>query len=152
ARPGEDAPRMSGSLQEIPLPDLLQLFGTSKKTGVLVLRSAAKNGRIVLFEGKVRHASIDGALPVAALKAVYRMLDWRSGTFELEPPDPTPIAEPLDASAQEVLMEGIRQQDELNALRPKLPREERSLRLKLPLVPELASLSSAELGLLQLAL
>src|ERR1700743_2316827 len=30
---------MSGSLQEVPLPDLLQLFGTSKKSGVLVLRT-----------------------------------------------------------------------------------------------------------------
>src|SRR5262249_33663118 len=63
-----------------------------------------------------------------------------------------PIAEPLDASAQEVLMEGIRQQDELNALRPKLPRDDRKLRLKLPLAPELAALSSKELTLLQLAL
>ncbi len=155
-RAGEEPPRMSGSLQEIPLPDLLQLFGTSKKTGVLLLRSggpgAEKNGRIVLFEGKIRHASIDAALPVAALKAVYRMLDWRSGSFALDPPDQSPIAEPLDATAQEVLMEGIRQQDELTVLRPKLPREDRRLRLKLPLVPDLAALSTAELGLLQLAL
>ncbi len=155
-RAAEESPRMSGSLQEIPLPDLLQLFGTSKKTGVLVLHGSSagpgKNGRIVLFEGKIRHASIDAALPVAALKAVYRMLDWRSGTFALDPPDPTPVAEPLDASAQEVLMEGIRQQDELNALRPKLPRDDRRLCLKLPLIPELGALSSLELGLLQLAL
>src|SRR5207248_2877438 len=30
---------MSGSIEEVPLPDLLQLFGTSKKSGVLVLRT-----------------------------------------------------------------------------------------------------------------
>src|SRR4051794_776871 len=30
---------MSGSIEEIPLPDLLQLFGSSKKSGVLVVRS-----------------------------------------------------------------------------------------------------------------
>ncbi|HEV8247899.1 MAG TPA: DUF4388 domain-containing protein [Polyangiaceae bacterium] len=152
ARAGEEAPRMTGSLQEIPLPDLLQLFGTSKKTGVLVLRHAERVGRIVLFEGKIRHASSNGPVPLAALKAVYRMLDWHDGTFELEPPDTTPIAEPLDATAQEVLMEGIRQQDELNALRPKLPRDDQRLRLKLPLVPELKQLSPAELDVLQLAL
>src|SRR6476620_5922377 len=28
---------MSGSIEEVPLPDLLQLFGTSKKSGVLVV-------------------------------------------------------------------------------------------------------------------
>src|SRR5580704_16348223 len=30
---------MSGSIEEVPLPDLLQLFGTSKKSGVLVIRT-----------------------------------------------------------------------------------------------------------------
>src|SRR5450432_1563819 len=30
---------MSGSIEEVPLPDLLQLFGTSKKNGVLVIRT-----------------------------------------------------------------------------------------------------------------
>src|SRR5439155_6059925 len=30
---------MSGSIEEIPLPDLLQLLSTSRKSGVLVLRS-----------------------------------------------------------------------------------------------------------------
>src|SRR6187431_3444896 len=38
-RAPEEAPRMSGSLEEIPLPDLLQLFGSSRKSGVLVVRS-----------------------------------------------------------------------------------------------------------------
>src|SRR5689334_21793147 len=32
---------MSGSIEEVPLPDLLQLFGTSKKSGVLVIRTEA---------------------------------------------------------------------------------------------------------------
>src|SRR5439155_2649983 len=31
---------MSGSIEEVPLPDLLQLFGTSKKNGGLVIRTA----------------------------------------------------------------------------------------------------------------
>jgi pSer/pThr/pTyr-binding forkhead associated (FHA) protein len=152
ARHSEEPPRMTGSLGEIPLPDLLQLFGTSKKTGVLVLRSGEREGRIVLFEGKVRHAAINGPLPVAPLKAVYRMLDWQEGSFELDPPDDMPVAEPIDATAQEVLMEGIRQQDELNALRPKLPREDKKLRLRLPLTPALKDLSAFELEVLQLAL
>jgi pSer/pThr/pTyr-binding forkhead associated (FHA) protein len=151
-RVGEDAPRMSGALEEIPLPDLLQLFGTSKKTGVLVLQSAGKEGRIVLFEGKVRHASLSGPFPVPALKSVYRMLDWRQGTFELDPPETAPIADPIDLSAQEVLMEGIRQQDELNALRTKLPTVERRVKLKVPLTPSLRDLAPQDLEVLQIAL
>ena len=32
---------MTGKIEEIPLPDLLQLFHTSKKNGVLVVTGAA---------------------------------------------------------------------------------------------------------------
>src|SRR6185369_9231708 len=39
---------MSGSIDEIPLPDLLQLFGSSKKSGVLVVRSDDDIGKIFL--------------------------------------------------------------------------------------------------------
>src|SRR5882757_7565303 len=78
SRAVEEAPRMSGSLEEIPLPDLLQLLGTSRKTGVLVLQTDSREGRIYLSEGKVRFANIEGS-DVRALKAVYRMLDWHKG-------------------------------------------------------------------------
>src|SRR5450432_3831992 len=39
ARRTSQARTMSGSIEEVPLPDLLQLFGTSKKNGVLVIRT-----------------------------------------------------------------------------------------------------------------
>ncbi len=150
-RTGDEPPRMSGALEEIPLPDLLQLFGTSKKSGVLVLSSAGRSGRIVLLEGKVRHARIAASPAMAPLKAIYRMLDWRQGTFELEPPDFDPIDNPIDASAQEVLMEGIRQQDELDAMRGRLPAMDRRLVLKSPLGASLSGLSPQDLELVQLA-
>src|SRR5882724_7044540 len=121
SRAAEEAPRMSGSLEEIPLPDLLQLFGTSRKNGVLVLRSETREGRIYLAEGKVRFANIDGADHVRPLRAVYRMLEWNKGMFALDPPDTREFDNPVDASAQEILMEGFRQQDEFNALRTRLP-------------------------------
>ena len=151
-RPVEEAPRMSGNLEEIPLPDLLQLFGTSRKNGVLVLRSEGRQGRIYLREGMIRFARIDGRDEIAAMKAIYRMLDWRAGVFELEPPDPEEFEHPVDASAQEVLMEGFRQQDELGALKHKLPPFEARLVLSSPLEAPLRELNPAELDLLQLAL
>ena len=152
SRVGDEPPRMSGSLEEIPLPDLLQLFGTSKKNGVLVLRTESREGRIYLAEGKVRFATLDGMDGVAPLKAVYRMLDWHEGVFALDPPDTREFDNPVDASAQEVLMEGIRQQDEFNALRGRLPALDTQLRLKLPLEPKLHDLSPTELDLLQTVL
>ena len=148
-RSGEEAPRMSGSLEEIPLPDLLQLFGTSKKDGVLVLRTATREGRIFLREGKVRFAVIDGLEGVQPLKAVYRMLEWHRGVFALDPPDTREFESPVDSSAQEILMEGFRQQDEFNALRSRLPPLDKQLRLKVPLEAKLRELNPAELDLIQ---
>ncbi|HWZ93224.1 MAG TPA: DUF4388 domain-containing protein [Polyangiaceae bacterium] len=152
SRAAEEAPRMSGSLEEIPLPDLLQLFGTSRKNGVLVLRTETREGRIYLSEGKVRFANIEGSEHVLSLKAVYRMLDWRNGMFALDPPDTREFEHPVDASAQEILMEGFRQQDEFNALRGRLPALDLRLGLKLPLEPKLTELSPNELELLQIAI
>ena len=148
-RSGEEAPRMSGSLEEIPLPDLLQLFGTSKKDGVLVLRTEAREGRIFLKEGKVRFAAIDGLDGVQPLKAVYRMLEWHRGVFALDPPDTREFEAPVDSSAQEILMEGFRQQDEFNALRSRLPPLDKKLRLKVPLEAKLRELNPTELDLIQ---
>jgi pSer/pThr/pTyr-binding forkhead associated (FHA) protein len=151
-RHSDEAPRMSGNLEEIPLPDLLQLFGTSRKNGVLVLRSEERGGRIFLRDGLIRFARIDGRDEIGAMKAIYRMLDWRVGVFELEPPDPQEFEHPVDATPQEVLMEGFRQQDELGAIRHKLPPFEARLILPLPLEAPLRDLNPAELDLLQLVL
>ena len=149
SRVGDEPPRMSGSLEEIPLPDLLQLFGTSKKNGVLVLQTDTLEGRIYLTEGKVRFAAIEGMDAVPPLKAVYRMLDWHQGQFALDPPDARKFENPVDAGAQEILMEGIRQQDEFNALRGRLPALESSFRLNLPLEPKLRELNPVQLDVLQ---
>jgi pSer/pThr/pTyr-binding forkhead associated (FHA) protein len=148
----EEAPRMSGNLEEIPLPDLLQLFGSSRKSGVLVIRTDARIGRLYLDEGRVHYAVVDGQPELPATKAVYRMLDWRRGMFELDPPDTRRFDNPLDLSVQEVLMEGFRQQDEFNALRDRLPPLDQRLALKTPLVAPLHELEPNHLDVLQLAL
>jgi len=96
----EEAPRMSGNLEEIPLPDLLQLFGTSRKAGVLVLRSAGREGRIYLNDGRIRFAEFDGVAGVPPLKVLYRMLGWQTGSFALDPPDTRELSGAIDVSAQ----------------------------------------------------
>jgi pSer/pThr/pTyr-binding forkhead associated (FHA) protein len=151
-RPPEEAPRMSGNLEEIPLPDLLQLFGSSRKSGVLVVKSEGRHGRIFLNEGLIRCVIIDGREDIGALKAVYRMLEWRRGVFELDPPDPREFEHPIDLSAQEVLMEGFRQLDEISALKQRLPSFETRLTLRTPLEAPLRELSPEQLDLLQVAL
>jgi pSer/pThr/pTyr-binding forkhead associated (FHA) protein len=148
----EEAPRMTGSLEEIPLPDLLQLFAASRKSGVLVIRGEERVGRIYLDQGQIQYAAFDGQPDLGALKCVYRMLGSKGGVFELEPPHEQPIDNPLGVTVQEVLMEGFRQLDELNALRERLPAMNARLALRTPLEAPLHELEPAHLDVLQLAI
>jgi hypothetical protein len=148
--------RMSGSLDEIPLPDLLQLFGSSRKDGVLWIDNGEFVGRIVLRNGRIRHAQIDkpdgSPEPVALPKAVYRMLTWEHGMFELDPPSNKTYPDEAELTVQEVLMEGFRQKDELAELQAKMPPGKSKLELKRPLDAPLRDLEPAELDALQLAI
>jgi hypothetical protein len=72
--------------------------------------------------------------------------------FELDPPDPREFEHPIDLSAQEVLMEGFRQLDELGALKERLPAFETKLVLRTPLEALLRELTPEELDLLQVTL
>ncbi len=45
---------MSGTIEEIPLPDLLQLLSSSRKSGVLAIRSKGGFGKIYLRGGQIR--------------------------------------------------------------------------------------------------
>jgi pSer/pThr/pTyr-binding forkhead associated (FHA) protein len=145
-----EPPRMSGSLEEIPLPDLMQLFSTSKKSGVLVLRASSGIARLYLDQGRIRHAEIDTSPGISALKAAYRMLNFTRGQFALDPPDERKFPEPLDLGATEVLMEGIRQLDEFAALQGRLPPPDATL--SLPKTKRLRDLAPEDLDWAELVL
>ena len=152
---GGDA-RMTGSLEEIPLPDLLQLFGSSRKSGTLVVTSEGKIGRIHLRGGLVHQveAETEGGerLPLGPTKIVYRMLSWERGIFELTPEDPRKFESPLDLNVQEVLMEGFRQKDELAQLAPRMPGTDAQLKPSSPLEPRLSELKPEQLDIFQAAM
>lgn len=142
---------MSGAIDEIPLPDLLQLFGSSKKSGVLVVRSDDDIGKIYMRKGLVYFATINDLEDVPPLKSVFRILTWTKGTFDLEAPDERTLQGEINASVQELLMEGLRQIDELNNIRHKLPDLATRLIVPQPLRPSLRDLPPGDLDVLQLA-
>ena len=143
---------MSGSIEEVPLPDLLQLFGTSKKSGVLVIRT----GRRRRHASTCRRAHISFAIindldDVPPLKSLFRMLTWQKGLFDLEPPDEREFPNEMNVTVQEILMEGMRQLDEFNRIREELPDLDARLSISAPLIPPLRDLKPEELDVLQLA-
>jgi hypothetical protein len=142
---------MSGSIEEVPLPDLLQLFGTSKKSGVLVIRTDDDVGRIYLKKGVVAYAIINDLDDVQPMKSLYRMLTWQKGLFDLDPPEEREFASEMNASVQQILMEGMRQLDEFNRIRDELPGLSARISVPAPLIPPLRDLKPQELDVLQLA-
>ena len=110
--------RLSGSLEDMGVVDLLQTFEVSRKSGAATIRDP--NGRVatVYFrEGKVVDANL-GRL--RGEEAVYRALIWTLGTFEVEfhPVDNVDI---IPTSTQGLLMEGMRRVDEWGRLLEQLP-------------------------------
>jgi len=142
---------MAGSIEEIPLPDLLQLLSTSRKSGVLVVRTDTTTGRLFMRKGQIYFATLDPG-NAGPRKAIMRMLSWTQGSFELEPPDETPQPEEMDESTEALLMEGMRQLDEYHVQLEKLPPLTASVTVPKPLTPKLRELSPEELDVFQTVL
>lgn len=143
---------MSGVIEEIPLPDLLQLLSTSRKSGVLTIVSQIGVGKIYLRKGQIYFAAINDDFAVSPQKAIYRMLTWQTGTFELEPSVEMQVMEEVQESTEALLMEGVRQLDEFNNLQHKLPPAHSALAVPTPLAGKLRDLTPPELDTFQLVL
>jgi hypothetical protein len=140
---------MSGSIQDIPLADVLQWLATSRKTGTLRVRGNSL-GELFLRQGRVYYARLQGGASLRSEKALLRMMGWSEGTFELdsavlEPPS----GEELSVGLEHILMEAARVQDELAHLaeRQKIP--EHAISLVVPSRKRWRELAPEQLDLVQ---
>jgi pSer/pThr/pTyr-binding forkhead associated (FHA) protein len=143
---------MSGNIEEIPLPDLLQLFSTSKRTGVLTLKGPQGSGEIYLRKGQIYFATIDDAYDLSPLKAAYRILTWEKGAFELDSSESKTVLEEITESTEGLLMEGMRLLDEFRRVEPDLPPRKAPLQVPRPLTAPLSALKHPELDVFQIVL
>jgi hypothetical protein len=143
---------MTGSIAEVALPDLLQLFSASKKTGVLQITTTTDVGAIYLEEGMVRFAVVNGDETVPPEKAFYRVLVWDTGTFDLLPKVEREFPTEISGSIEGLLMEGMRQLDEIRRLGDPLPPLQSLVSVARPLEQPLRDASPEELDVIQLAL
>src|SRR5438874_4081521 len=127
---------MTGKLEEVPLPDLLQLFHTPKKNGVLVVRNEHE-GNIYLKQGRVYYASIDDNHELGQAQSFNRIIPLEAGDFELQPPDSQEFMTELDSSTEALLMEALRQLDESKRIQAQLPPVTSALTLSMPMTAQL---------------
>ena len=141
---------MSGTIDEVPLPDLLQLFGSSRKTGMLVVKTDTDTGKVYLERGSIVYAAINESDVLGVEKALHRILAWRHGSFYMEPLERIDIPVRVELSTEAALMEGMRILDEIN--RFELPLMRSSLSVPKPLRGKLRELSAEQLDVLQAAM
>jgi CheY-like chemotaxis protein len=153
SRQGVRESDLDGKLAQLGLVDLLQLFHMNRKTGCveLVRRGSdggEERGRVAVTDGNVVDARC-GA--VDAEKALYRLLGWRTGSFSFTRTRPGGAAR-IHTPTRALLLEGMRQIDELARLRAELPslNSEVAFRVAPGEIPPLMQpLTREVLGLLQ---
>src|SRR5262245_17442420 len=74
---------MRGDLDKIGLPTLLTIVEMERRSGIYVLSRGRQLGRLHVREGRIIRASIEGARRCRGEEAIYQMLTWADGRFEL---------------------------------------------------------------------
>lgn len=105
----------TGRVVGMRLEDVIQMFCFRKESTLLTVSNGKQRGSIYVHEGRIVHAECDS---VTGVEAFYDILAWESGEFlsqvVLEIPDQSVFMD-----WQSLLMEGIRQKDEIrHALSP----------------------------------
>src|SRR5512141_553325 len=108
---------IEGNLAQIPLVDLLQILAVNRKTGRLAIEREGERAEVVLDEGRVVDARMGSA---AGEKALYRVLTRREGQFAFVP-GAASGAPRIERKVEELVLEGLRQADEVARLLPTLP-------------------------------
>ena len=116
---------VEGSLSEVSLVDLLQIFGLNRRTGTLILQHEDQQGKIHLAEGSVVSAVLG---ETTGEKALYRILRWQSGNFRYIPGH-ADVTLDISRSMDALLMEGMRQLDEWDSLVELMPPPDTILKL-----------------------
>jgi hypothetical protein len=121
------APRtiLKGEIENLGLPTLLTILDMERRTGMLLVHRQRTLGRIDVREGRIIKARIEGTRRgdgnlAAGAEAVYLMLTWSDGQFELWQTDPAMVAgkDEVGESTTYLLMESARRVDEARGMIP----------------------------------
>ena len=110
--------KFTGQLSDMAVVDLIQTIEISRKSGVIHFKGLSGRRAAIYFRGgKVIDAEL-GRLEGA--DAVYRLLVWSDGEFEVEFKN-VRRKDVIDLSSQGLLMEGMRRLDEWGRMLEQLP-------------------------------
>lgn len=123
---------IEGRLSHMPLPDLVQFLHLNRKEGELKVTSGGRTGSVLMKDGNICNATLEGA---EREKALFRMLQWTDGSFEFTPRR-IDAPKKIKGATGNLLMEGMRQYDEFRKRESEFLANDAVLKLKV----EMASL------------
>jgi CheY-like chemotaxis protein len=118
SRAAGESRELEGNLAQIPLPDLLQILAVNRRSGRLAVEREGERAEVTLVDGRVVDAQLG---TVSGEKALWRLLGRREGQFAFAPGAAPAGPERMARRLDELLLEGLRQADELARLAPGLP-------------------------------
>ncbi len=119
---------LTGNLEQMPLTDLMQLLSMNRRSGVLAITTLQGAGELRLAEGEVVDAMFRR---VEGEKAIYRLLGEREGRFTFTPGETKQVRR-ITLSTSALLMEAMRQVDEVAKRRSELAPSGEALLLEEP--------------------
>ena len=99
---------VSGSLQEMALPDVIQILGNGRKSGLLKVSNGRLQGVLMFQDGSIHDARFGD---LGGAEAVYGILRLMEGDFALEP-NTTPVEDVIGIPTHHLLLEAMRRIDE----------------------------------------
>ncbi|MGF1508324.1 MAG: FHA domain-containing protein [Myxococcota bacterium] len=147
----EPGAQAAGTLEQVSVPDLLQLFGTSRRTGVLQLEGEGHQGRIYFRDGDLYYAAFDENHDLGPMKALCRLVGWRSGSYAFGPSSgESDFMLELEDSTENLVTSAIHEHTEFERLRQQLPSMEDHFDVPRPLPGLLSGLPVRDLEVFQL--
>lgn len=147
----QDRDQMAGSLDEVGVPELVEMFGSARQRLRLEIDAGDGVATVTIADGRVLDCKNKRLANAPPLKCVLRALGYTRGSFTVRSFRAPPKPHPLDVPIPELLVDGLFKLDELQVLRQRLPDRGELIVMAKPLVAPLSALEERELDTLQLA-
>jgi hypothetical protein len=105
--------------RDLTLPDLLKILTTNAFSVMIHLKKGTQESRIFVKKDRIVHAEYGQA---QAEKALFRLFGWPEATYEIKEYPATPsVPHSIHLPTDALIMEGMKEADEMDALVRQLP-------------------------------
>lgn len=109
--------RTDGDLRDVPPGDLLRLFSSNRRTGLLKLRHQSREAEVVFVDGAISHASLEGRSALSPMACLVEALGMTQGTYSFqEPAEGFERPESFSGKAEETMRAAAQERSKIDAL------------------------------------